>query len=158
MTTPTTATAQPVTGQDINLAAQAVGRLRDGLLAEAGTSFPTSAALNTIVTRGPSVPRESLMRELGSGLDVDASTVQVLLRALQARGLIRQTRPAGEGTAVHIELTPDGEAEHRRLGAIVGAAVAELYGGIDADDLATTRRVLVTVTERVSAQLRLSAD
>ena len=97
------------------------------------------------------------MRELGAGLDVDSSTVLALLRHLQSRGLVRETRPAGEateGTPVHVELTPDGEAEHRRLRTIVGAAAAELYSGFDADELATTRRVLVTVTERVAALRR----
>ena len=53
-----------------------------------------------------------------------------------------------------MELIPTGEAEHQRLTAIVGKATAQLYSGFDAEDLATTRRVLVTVTERVSAQLR----
>jgi DNA-binding MarR family transcriptional regulator len=156
--TTTPVVQQPVTGQDINVAARATRRLLEGLLAEAGTSFPTSATLNTLVARGPSVPKEHLVRELGAGLDVDSSTVLALLRHLKTRGLVRETRPGGEATPLHIELTPAGEAEHRRLRTIVGAATAELYSGFDADDLATARRVLVTVTERAAAQLARGAD
>lgn len=149
MTTPTA--TQPVNGQDINVAARAVRTLLDDLLAAEGTSFAPSATLNFIATRGPSIPREVLVRDLGAGLDVDPSTVLALLRHLQARGLVRQS------TAV-VELTAAGETEQRRLQALVAAATTELYRGFDPVDLATTRRVLVTVTERVATQMAQSSS
>jgi DNA-binding MarR family transcriptional regulator len=152
--TTTITTAPPVTGQDINVAARATRKLLDVLLAEAGTSFAPFVTLNAVATRGPSVSRVELVRVLGPGLDVDGSTILALLQHLQSRGFVRQTRSSGDETAVQVELTPDGETEYRRLQKIVGAATSELYGGLDPDDLATTRRVLVTVTERVPALLR----
>jgi DNA-binding MarR family transcriptional regulator len=153
-----TTLAQPVTGQDINVAARAVRRLLDVLLAEAGTSFPPFATLNTLALRGPSVARDPFVRELATGLQADEATVRAILRELQSRGLVRQTSPLDEPAAVRVELTAEGEAEQRRLGALAQAATRQLYSGIDADDLATTRRVLVTVTERVTTQLRSAEE
>jgi DNA-binding MarR family transcriptional regulator len=150
--------APPVTGQDINVAARATRSLLDVVLGEAGTSFAPFATLNVIATRGPAVARAEVVRQVGYGLDVDSSTVLGLLHQLQSRGLVRQTRPGAEEAPVQVELTPEGQAEHRRLTTLVGAATAELYRDFDPDDLATTRRVLVAVSERASAQRRPTAD
>jgi hypothetical protein len=76
----TTIAAPPFTGQDINVAARAVRRLIDVLLAEAGTSFFPFATLNVIDVSGPSVELTALTKRLGTGLDVDESTVLAWLR------------------------------------------------------------------------------
>jgi hypothetical protein len=61
-----TTSTQPVTGQDIAVAAKATRTLLDMLLAEAGTSFAPFATLNTVAVRGPSVSRADLLRSLGA--------------------------------------------------------------------------------------------
>ena len=67
----TTIAAPPFTGQDINVAARAVRRLIDVLLAEAGTSFFPFATLNVIDVSGPSVELSALTKRLGAGLDLN---------------------------------------------------------------------------------------
>jgi hypothetical protein len=57
---------------------------------------------------------------------------------------------------VHLELTPEGSAELQRLNAIIGGITAELYRDFDPDELAITRRVLVTLTERADAYIAAS--
>ena len=151
----TTIAAPPFTGQDINVAARAVRRLIDVLLAEAGTSFFPFAILNVIDGSGPSVELTALTKRLGTGLDVDESTVLAWLRQLESLGLIRQSRRDGE-QRVLVELTAEGVAEQRRLSTIGGQATAQLQSGFSADELATTRRVLTTLSERAAVLLRPS--
>ncbi len=144
-----TTVGQPVTGQDINMAARATRKALDVVLAEQGTSFPPLAALNTLVSRGGALDRGTLIAQLARGLDVNPETVQTVLHGLSTRGLVRGD--AHRSSAV--QLTPEGESEHRRLTGIVGGLTGALYAGFDADELAVTRRVLVTLTERADAHV-----
>jgi DNA-binding MarR family transcriptional regulator len=150
-----TVSAPPVTGQDINLAARSTRKALEVLLAEQGASFPPLGAMNTIVTRGASLDRQELVRFLGSALDVDAQTVATILHGLQTRGLAREVTSAGDGR-VHLELTAEGSAELQRLNAIIGGITAELYRDFEPEELAITRRVLVTLTERADAYIAAS--
>ena len=150
-----TVSAPPITGQDINLAARATRKALELLLAEQGASFPPLATMNAIVARGASFQREELVRFLGRALDLDAQTVAMILHGLQTRGLVRDVASTSDAT-IHVELTPEGAAEHQRLNAIVGGLTAELYRDFDSDDLATARRVLVTLTERAEARVAAS--
>lgn len=59
-----TAGGQPVSGQDINMAARATRKALDVVLAEQGTSFPPLAMLNTLMSRGGSVDRDALIAQL----------------------------------------------------------------------------------------------
>jgi len=77
------------------------------------------------------------------------------LRQLESLGLIRQSRPDGE-QRVLVELTPEGVAEQRRLSTIGGQATAQLQSGFSAEELATTWRVLTTMSERAAVLLRPS--
>ena len=144
-----TAVGQPVTGQDINMAARATRKALDVLLAEQGTSFPPLALLNTLASRGGVLDRSALIAQLARGLDVSTDTLLTVLHGLETRGLVRES---SSGSA-QVQLTPEGQAEHRRLTAIIGALTAALYAGFGADELAVTRRVLVTLTERADAQV-----
>src|SRR5437667_225541 len=82
-------------------------------LAKAGTSFFPFATLNVIDVSGPSVELTALTKRLGTGLDVDESTVLAWLRQLESLGLIRRIAAPGEQRAL-VELTPEGVAEQRR--------------------------------------------
>lgn len=144
-----TAVGQPVTGQDINMAARAARKALDVVLAEQGTSFPPLAMLNTLVSQGPVMDHAALVAQVARGLDMNPETVQIVLHGLQTRGLVR----AGGDETARVELTPEGQAEHQRLTAIVGDLTRALYAGFDADELAVTRRVLVTLTDRADAHV-----
>jgi DNA-binding MarR family transcriptional regulator len=144
-----TAATLPVTGQDINLAARATRKALEILLAEQGTSFPPLATMNVIVSRGGSLDREALVRTLANAMDVDPQTIETVIHGLEARGLVKQT-------GAHYELTPEGSAEHRRISAITAELTARLYRDFEPEDLAVTRRVLVTLTERAEAHVASS--
>jgi DNA-binding MarR family transcriptional regulator len=144
-----TAVGQPVTGQDINMAARATRKALDVVLAEQGTSFPPLAMLNTLVSRGGVLDRAALIAQLARGLDVNTETVLTVLHGLETRGLVE----VGASEPTPVRLTPEGRAEHRRLSALTGGLTDALYAGFDADELAVTRRVLVTLTERADAHV-----
>ncbi len=144
-----TAVGQPVTGQDINMAARATRQALEVVLAEQGTAFPPLAMLNTLVSRGGAVDHAALVAQLARGLDVNAESVRTVLHGLETRGLVRMSSDA----ASRVQLTPEGQAEHRRLSAIISELTDALYAGFDADELAVTRRVLVTLTERADTHV-----
>lgn len=133
-----------LSGQEIAVAARATRAVLDAVLRDAGTTFPAWVALNVLGTNGASVPREALQRTLAEGLPADPGSVAGLLDEVEAAGLLR-------GTA-SVELTPEGRARYEDLRGAIGAAAARLWAGFDPDDLATTRRVLLEVTERARAQ------
>ena len=146
-----TTQAQPVNGQDINLAARATRKALDVLLAEQGTTFPPFGIMNTLVARGGAMDRDALVDFIGSALELDALTVRLLLHGLEERGLVRQN--IASGGHVESELTLEGRLEHQRLSALAGQVTAELYRDLDPRELAITRRVLVTLTERANARV-----
>jgi DNA-binding MarR family transcriptional regulator len=148
-----TTVTQPVNGQDINVAAAATRKLLEVLLAEQGTSFGPMATLNTLASpRGASLDRDALVANLSGALGVDATSVSGILHGLQARGLVELTAPAGG--EVRFRLTEAGIAEQQRLSQVVAGVTTELYSGFDPADLATTRQVLVALTERANTRLR----
>jgi DNA-binding MarR family transcriptional regulator len=105
--------------------------------------------LNTLVSRGAVFDRDALITQLARGLDVNAETVLTVLHGLETRGLLRVSADA----TPRVQLTPDGQDEHRRLTAIISGLTDALYAGFDTDDLAVTRHVLVTLTERADAHV-----
>jgi DNA-binding MarR family transcriptional regulator len=144
-----TAIAQPVNGQDINLAAQATRKALEVVLAEQGTTFAPLAALNTIGARGAALDTAALVGTLAGGLQVEEQAVLTILHGLAARGLVRRRAAESDG----YELTDAGAAEQQRIAERVGNLTAQLYAGLDPEDLATTRRVLVTLTDRATTYL-----
>ena len=146
-----TTISQPVTGQDIAVAARATRQVLDEFLAEHGISFAPFATLNTIVAQGETLDTEALLQRLAFAMDVDPSTVRIVLHGLEARGLVRHT--ASSGAESHFELTPDGQAEHHRLNGLLVPITADLYRDIDPQDLATVRQVLLQITERATKQV-----
>jgi DNA-binding MarR family transcriptional regulator len=130
----------PLTGQDIGEAAAAVRVLLTDLLDRAGLVFEDWVALRMLALAGASVDRETLQRDLARELRTDRSTIAASLARLEGAGLV--------GGAA---LTIWGEALFGRLRDAVAQASAQVYSGMDPEDLATTRRVLREVTERANA-------
>jgi DNA-binding MarR family transcriptional regulator len=143
----------PVNGQVIGETERALEPLLDGLLRKLGTNFPTRVALQLLTTKGPVVSRADLERDLEALLrQRDLAAVQDasssgLVDQLESAGLIRPVSGQGLGNG-QVEMTDAGRTLHQRIVEGIARNSAELFGGIDIDDLATTRRVLVLVTER----------
>lgn len=133
-----------LSGQEIGVAARATRAVLDAVLRDAGTTFPTWVALNQVGSNGASVPREALQRNLAEGLAMDPGAVAGLLDEMAEAGLL-------QGTA-SVQLSPQGRARYEGLRDAIGTAGARLWAGFDPDDLVTTRRVLLEVTERARAQ------
>jgi DNA-binding MarR family transcriptional regulator len=109
--------------------------------------------LNTLVAGGGAMDHAPLVAQLAHGLDVNTETVLTVLHGLVTRGLVRAT-----GIAPRVEITPEGQAEHRRLTAITSELTRTLYAGLEADELAAARRVLVMLTERADAHVMATVN
>jgi DNA-binding MarR family transcriptional regulator len=138
--------APVLTGQDIAEAQGAVTRLLERVLEPTGVNRHAYVALRVLVARGPQAPRELhafLAGQPQLGLSADA--VAELLAGLEAGGHATGTAPDSAGSA---QATPEGAALLARLNEEVASVTRALYGGLDPEDLAVARRVLVTVTGR----------
>lgn len=140
-------TAPPLTGQDINVAASATRALFNIQLDRAGIAFEEWVALRALAAPGPA-QRATVRGRLAELLSVAPATVERLFDGLAARGLVRED---GSGDAPTVDLTPEGRTVFEQVNNGGLAVAAELYGDMDADDLATTKRVLADVTERAKA-------
>jgi DNA-binding MarR family transcriptional regulator len=143
--------ALPVTGQQIGEAQRAMGALFNVLLTEVGISLETWVALAVLARSGGPMSRTGLRQELVDGFLADPATINPVLDALSASGLVRV---AGSGDGAELALTPEGLATHARMRDGIARDTAKVCAGMDAADLATTRRVLEEVTVRARALLR----
>jgi hypothetical protein len=128
-------------GQDIGTASAAGRRILLALLAKDELDFPEWLTM-TIVNNEDPRPREALATRLVEGLLLLEGPEAI--GRLESRGVLRAESGA-------IELTGDGQALYDRIAAAVREIGAQLVDGVSAEDLATTRRVLSTYTERASA-------
>ena len=134
MTQPTT--TAPF-GQDIGVASAAGRRILLALLAKDQLDFPEWLTMTTVNNEGPR-SRDALGARLTGGLQLDDADA---IGRLESRGVLREESGS-------IELTDTGQALYDRLIAAVRTFSVQLLDGVSADDVATTRRVLHTYTER----------
>jgi len=144
MTKPSTKPSTTPFGQDIGVASAAGRRILLALLAKDQLDFPEWLTLTTVNNEGPR-SRDALEARLTGGLlleDADA------IARLESRGALREESGA-------IELTGAGQALYDRLALAVRDIGGQLLDGVSPDDVATTRRVLRTYTERAAARAEL---
>ena len=144
-----TQTLAPVTGQDINLAANAVRGLLEQVLGRESTTFEPWLLLNLLATRGTALARAEMVHTVASGTRANPDAIRQVVAQLESTGLIREASP---GSAA-VELSPTGTARHAHLRDAVTRLTNELYAPFDATDLAITKRVLNQVTERANTGL-----
>jgi hypothetical protein len=153
--------APALTGQAIGEAAEATNAVLETVLADVRTSFLSWVALNELTTAGPVMPQDALVQRMTGGLKVGTEPVLVTLDELEVARLVTRSdeaEPSSESSGERsaepaVELTADGLALHRRIRAGVDQITERLYGDLPRDDLATTGRVLATVTQRANAVL-----
>lgn len=149
MTTPIPTGQPPLGGRDIGITYFAISGLRDTLLADVGMTFEDSLLLTALVGSDGSVTRDDLVTVLVSGLRVAAPVAVTHVDHLIASGFASED----EGT---VTATPAGIEAHDRFTERVAQNAPKLYGDIPDEDLAVTRRVLATVTERANRELALT--
>jgi DNA-binding MarR family transcriptional regulator len=140
----------PLTGQDIGEAAAAIRVLLDEQLEKAGLLFEDWVVLRTLARAGGRQEREALLRGITQSLRTDRSGIDDALARLEEVGLVNGTDDVG--------LTTAGHAVYGRLQEAVGQVSAQVYDGLDRDDLATTRHVLHAVRERALAMAGAGSD
>ena len=140
-----------LTGQDVGEAEGALTALLNRVLAGTNTSItrPQYLALRVLALRGPFPSPAALHDYLASQPQVGLDRAQVaeLFHGLEARGLVTGSAHDGPGP---IQLTTEGAALNARLADAVAALTDRLYADLDPDDLATTHRVLVEITQRAN--------
>jgi hypothetical protein len=138
-------TTTPLPGVDLGDAAKAVRSLLDVVLDAQDVTFAEWVALRTLGVAVPGRVSQPALRDgVVLALDLDAAEATALLCALEGRGLL-----CYDGFE-QVGLTPEGAALFDEIQAGVAAITAEVYGGIDAGELATTRRVLASVAARAT--------
>jgi len=138
-----------LTGQDVGEAEGALTALLNQVLTGSNTGITRAQyiTLRVLALRGPAPSPAELHNYLAGQpqLGLDRSQVAGLLHGLEAKGLVADSAADGPGST---QLTPEGAALHARLAEAVGSVTRRVYAGLDPDDLATTHRVLVEITER----------
>ncbi|MFI1223656.1 MULTISPECIES: hypothetical protein [unclassified Streptomyces] len=141
--------APSVDGQIIGQAHYATRAVLESLLATTGTTFHQALALNALAARGGTADRSWLVARLTTGLKIDAATAEEVLASLTASGLL--TASADDGA--RLGFTEAGQERQAAIADGTAKIVAPLYADLPAEDLATTARILLTLTERADKAL-----
>jgi DNA-binding MarR family transcriptional regulator len=147
MTTPTNSYSQ--FGRTLAFAERALSAVLRQHLAERGITPETWYALQLIATGGPGIARLALSADLEGSRTLNADSTRELLTRLETEGLIR-----GDG---ELDLTAEGEALHRSLRQYVTSGATELLSQFDIEDIDTTVRTLLAITERAKKGLVVSS-
>jgi DNA-binding MarR family transcriptional regulator len=146
---PPTPPAPALSGQDINVAARATRQVLVTALEPMHTTFEQWTVIN-LVGSGQVADEAALRARLSAGIGLTEPQLDALLQQLEAADLITRT---GRSLA----LATAGERQFEAGSAVLADIVGELYGGLDPEELATTRRILVELTARATARLERAA-
>ncbi|MFR9780445.1 MarR family transcriptional regulator [Micromonospora sp. MS34] len=145
-------TPPPLTGQAVAEAQGALAALMAAVLDGSGVSPTEYVAMRAVALRGPWDVPEALAAFLADQpqLNLSATAAERLVDGLREQGLIS----AGET----VSLTAAGADTQARLTAMLAPVTADLYTGLDDDDLATAQRVLAMLTRRAQELRRRTGD
>ncbi|MFH7340742.1 MarR family winged helix-turn-helix transcriptional regulator [Streptomyces sp. KHY 26] len=113
------------------------------LLDELGLTYPQYLVMLVLWEQGT-----VSVRELGTALQLESSTLSPLLKRLEAGGLIRRERRTEDERSVAVRLTPAG-AELQEKARAVPLAIGEAMGLTPEQD-ATAKHLLRLLTENVT--------
>jgi DNA-binding MarR family transcriptional regulator len=109
------------------------------LLDELGITYPQYLVLLALWERD-----ERTVKDLGTALRLDSSTLSPLLKRLEAAGLVLRERRTDDERSVTIRLTGTGSAMRARASAIPARLLCA--DGLDLHELADLRETLVRLT------------
>lgn len=89
--------------------------------------------------------------ELSGQLHVDPGTVSISLARLERKGLITRRRNEEDRRRIHLQLSAKGKTIDRQTSGTVETAVQTVVSTAADQSLATTRRVLDELTDRLEA-------
>ena len=102
-------------------ASNLVTRLYRQLLEPLGLTYSQYLAMLVLWERAPQT-----MGDISRRLRLDSGTLAPLFSRLEARGLVRRTRDAGDERRVLVDLTPEGEALRGQAMAVPAGAYGQL--------------------------------
>jgi MarR family transcriptional regulator for hemolysin len=139
------AQTEPI-GLDVTRTGRALSLQFNDALAEAGGSLPQWLIL-TALKRGS----HTMQRDIAMAIGIDGATLTHHLNRMEADGLVRRERVAGNRRTHVVALTPDGEARFTNLLRAVIAFDQQLRAGLSDHDLATIRRLLARLRANANA-------
>jgi MarR family transcriptional regulator, organic hydroperoxide resistance regulator len=96
-------------------------------------------------------------RELSAEAGVMEPTTHVALNAMERLGYIRRRRSAANRRNVYVHLTPKGRGLKSKLVPLAQEVNEVGIDGIDAADVATTRRVLIAIIDNLAKNDAMAA-
>lgn len=115
-------------------------------LAQSGVTIPQRAILEQLLEQGPAT-----VPAIGRSLIAPRQFVQKTANELMALGLVERRDNAAHKRSDLLCLTPAGEAAIARIKDRETAVMRPIARALEADDLATTRRVMAAMVEAFAA-------
>ena len=119
-----------------------------------GLDFVGWTTLNQLGSGPSALDERVLLDRVTAGLKIAQPQARAALTVLIERGLIAQhlieTKPT---VSRQLSMTHAGSVVFDRITVTIADIVERLYGGLPAEDLAVTQRLLATVTARANAEL-----
>jgi DNA-binding MarR family transcriptional regulator len=138
--------APPLT-QFIGRTERTLQALMGQVLARTGGTFHQWVALNFTAVSGDSIDRSQLIARLADAVRIDHTAAGATVTEMADARLLQ----TASGSLV--ALTDAGRERYARIRAAIDAITAPLFADIPDDDVAATRRVLTTISERADAEL-----
>jgi hypothetical protein len=142
-----TAQRHTLTSRDVGLTENALRALLASVLADTGLDYYQWVALNAASGSESPLTPDGLIGLLVQGLKIDEERARVVIADLQNRGDFDST------DSRTVVVTAQGNALYERLTASLDVVTAQMYDGLDVDDLAVAYEVLATLAERANAML-----
>jgi MarR family transcriptional regulator for hemolysin len=136
---------KPPIGREVAVTAKALDRAFAAALAEAGGTLPAWLVLLAL-KQEPHRTQQDIARAVGIG----GPTLTHHLDGMEAAGLVRRSRDAGDRRAVQVELTPEGDETFQRLRAAAMTFDARLRTGMSDDEVDHARGLLARLRANVS--------
>jgi DNA-binding MarR family transcriptional regulator len=118
------------------------------ILSRTGMTYAQWVALTLTSAGGGAVAREEIVGRIAGALKIDSAPARSAIAELTTVQLLQDV----PGEVSRIELTASGHERYRQIRSAIDEVIAQAYGGIPADDLATAGRVLTLITARLDAQ------
>ncbi|MEU3266691.1 MarR family transcriptional regulator [Streptomyces bacillaris] len=148
MTTPasTPATAPAADARDLALAHYAARGVLETVLARHGITFEQQVTLRAAITADTPQTPDGLLARVQESLKAAPAGIRTTIDHLRSERLLVADGP-------HLRPTDAGRELLAAVSAETAPLSARIWGGIPAEDLAATGRVLALVTERANAEL-----
>jgi DNA-binding MarR family transcriptional regulator len=121
--------------------------LMDLVLADAGGTFHQWVALNFTAAAGDSIDRSQLIARLKEALRIDDTAAETTIDEMVYEQLLERA----SGSV--LVLSDAGGERYERIRTAIDQITAPLYGDLPPGDVAVTRRVLTTISDRADTLL-----